>query len=266
VITSLTPKLKNIVGVAGRSRHGKDTVGRFIAERTGGVCIAFAEPMKEFVGAVFGFSDAQLYGSSEERNEFDQRFERSDDPAQMVAMMEHRAATEQRFFEECNGWLRDVLPQEVRDDGFRFTLARSRLHAWFFDAIGQPRINARRPLQTLGTEWGRGISTSLWIDLGFRRAEELLKKGVPLVVITDVRFINEAKAFSERGAHSLWKVTRPTVDGSHVAKAGIAGHASEAEIDSFEFEKLVNIGVPNDGSLEDLKRYVVTHCDIEWPR
>lgn len=252
---------KNIVGIGGGSRSGKDTVARFIAERTGARIIAFADPLKELVGAVFDFNAGQLYGSSEERNEFDPRYDRGG--ANDVGGLDARHLAWVRFEAVAWEWLGRVLPEAL--DSFARSLAHHRLVAWLHDALSQPRINARRPTQTLGTEWGRSIAPRIWIDHCLARADRLLKQGVRQVVISDVRYIEEAKTIKEVG-HSIWKVYRPGIDKSQVQRAGVPGHSSEAEIDSPEFEALVDIGVQNDSSLEALKRYVVTHCDIEWPR
>lgn len=64
----------------------------------------------------------------------------------------------------------------------------------------------RRLLQTLGTEWGRDlIHPEIWVLSTLRRIEF---SDAPLVVITDVRFPNEAEAIRERGGF-VWRVIRP---------------------------------------------------------
>ena len=57
------------------------------------------------------------------------------------------------------------------------------------------QLTTRYALQKLGTEWGRDCYPDVWIDLGIRNAKKLFLQPVPapLVVITDVRFINEAE-------------------------------------------------------------------------
>lgn len=79
----------------------------------------------------------------------------------------------------------------------------------------------RYAMQTLGTEWGRNlIHPDFWItllDRDLRDCAEIL----PRVVISDVRFPNEAAWIRERG--ELWHLTRPGLPvNSHASEAGIA--------------------------------------------
>jgi hypothetical protein len=100
----------------------------------------------------------------------------------------------------------------------------------------------RRLLQTLGTEWGRGIiSDTIWIDSTFRRIDA---SGWDRHVISDVRFTNEAEAVIARGGHVL-RVERPD---SACLDAQAAAHASEAGIP----DSLVLATIQNSGSLADL--------------
>lgn len=67
-----------IIGLAGLKGSGKNTVGDILQR-----CFeyihneAFADPMKRFCQEVFGFSDAQLWGPSEERDRPDTRYRRN---------------------------------------------------------------------------------------------------------------------------------------------------------------------------------------------
>ena len=57
----------------------------------------------------------------------------------------------------------------------------------------------RQMLQTLGTEWGRGtVHTEIWVRITMERAKPELVVGRG-VVITDVRFDNEAQAIIDSG-------------------------------------------------------------------
>ena len=69
-------------------------------------------------------------------------------------------------------------------------------------------VSPRRLMQTLGTEWGRNmIRDDLWIALADRRIAQMRKYGTRLV-ITDVRFENEA-AWIRRIGGEIWHVLRP---------------------------------------------------------
>lgn len=112
------------------------------------------------------------------------------------------------------------------------------------DWIGK---SPRQMLQTLGTEWGRDtISQSLWIDIGMRRIERLLAEGRN-VVVTDVRFDNEAAAIKAAGGE-VWKVLR----GEGCVKGVSMRHASEGGIGEVLIDKIIG----NWGSLARLRQTV----------
>src|SRR5579863_3132559 len=51
-----------IIGITGRKRSGKDTVGNYLVEHYGFVKVSFADTLKEACKIIFGFSDEQVYG------------------------------------------------------------------------------------------------------------------------------------------------------------------------------------------------------------
>lgn len=66
--------------------------------------------------------------------------------------------------------------------------------------------------QTLGTEWGRRcIADDLWVRVMRRKIRPLLREARG-VVVSDVRFDNEARAIHELGGVVV-RVRRPSVDG-----------------------------------------------------
>jgi len=113
-------------------------------------------------------------------------------------------------------------------------------------------LTPRFALQTLGTEWGRNCDPSLWAKVGVRRAIELEKAGL-VAVITDCRFINEAKLVREAGG-LVWFVDR--------GLAASSTHPSETEMLSPEFQALVTVTVSNKRSLWDLAVSVRAH--LRW--
>lgn len=100
-------------------------------------------------------------------------------------------------------------------------------------------------LQWWGTEWRRGQAPEYWTrDMRYRIAGCQLTKS--LVVVTDIRFLNEALFIQELGG-TLIRVLRfnnpfDTND----------AHSSETDLDSFSTETTIY----NDGTLEDLKQSV----------
>ena len=108
-----------------------------------------------------------------------------------------------------------------------------------------PVLNYKTPryaMQTLGTEWGRGIvGESIWVKTAMRRAFDALDAGAAGVVVPDVRFLNEAAAIRQAGG-VVWRMQR---DG-----AGIAGnHASEAGIP----DEMVDRLIVNNGDIDQLE-------------
>ena len=107
-------------------------------------------------------------------------------------------------------------------------------------------LTGRQMLQLLGTEAIRGtFGQDFWVKRWRLEAESFLNAGYP-VIVTDVRFENEADAIREMGG-TIVHVIRPNwqaLDGSEGA------HASEAGIQL----QLWDYTVSNDGTLEDLGR------------
>lgn len=91
----------------------------------------------------------------------------------------------------------------------------------------------RRLMQTLGTEWGRQmVRQDLWICV----ADELLRQHRRLgssVVLTDVRFDNEAQWIRAQGGE-VWHVARPLPENAHVlphaSELGVVIHAGADSI------------------------------------
>lgn len=97
----------------------------------------------------------------------------------------------------------------------------------------------RRLLQAMGTEAGRRIlGEDVWVDAVFKQAKE---RGDTNVVITDVRFPNEAQRVKAEGGFVV-RINRPGV-------APVNDHPSEIGLDEWGFD----FTVPNNGSLEDLR-------------
>lgn len=88
-------------------------------------------------------------------------------------------------------------------------------------------ITPRRAMQTLGTEWGRGLHPNLWVESMRTRVSILTDDlGWDVAVITDVRFDNEAEMIRELGGVVV-EVFRPSASDLSVDQ-----HASEAGVRS----------------------------------
>ena len=128
-----------------------------------------------------------------------------------------------------------LTPAEMRD---RETKERE---------IGWLGRSPRQLLQTLGTEWGRDtISQTIWVDTAMRRVRGLLEQGRS-VVVTDVRFDNEAAAIKAAGG-GIWQVVR----GQGSIKGLAARHASEGGVDPLLIDRVLG----NWSTIERLRQTV----------
>lgn len=102
----------------------------------------------------------------------------------------------------------------------------------------------RQMMQTLGTEWGRNqVNQDLWLILAGIRKAEHNSMGWD-VVITDVRFENEATWIREQGG-VIWHILRgDSVAAAHASEAGIYLYPNEDEV------------INNNGTLQELYEQV----------
>lgn len=63
-----------ILGVCGKKRHGKDTVGEFLWKDYGFTPIGFADPIKRICMDIYGLSYDQCFGSEEDKETIDERW------------------------------------------------------------------------------------------------------------------------------------------------------------------------------------------------
>lgn len=105
-------------------------------------------------------------------------------------------------------------------------------------------VSPRVLMQKLGTEWGRAIDPDLWV----KHLEARLKYHASFsrtIVITDVRFPNEAEWIYRKGGE-VWHIVRPLTGNVYTFQAG---HASEEGIGVRHGTDSV---ITNDGGLEQL--------------
>lgn len=111
-------------------------------------------------------------------------------------------------------------------------------------------FSPRQALQRMGTE---GMRLTFGDDVWLKAAErDIADRCLSRVVITDVRFENEARWVREKMRGQVWRVERPGVQ-------AVATHVSEAGIP----DELVDFTIVNDGTLESLRRVVIGHLQME---
>lgn len=102
-------------------------------------------------------------------------------------------------------------------------------------------VSYRKMAQLLGTEWGRAIHPDLWLKIAESRIALFRKFDSPGVVISDVRFPNEAAWVKSQGG-VVWRILRPGIE-------PVRAHASEALVDSLPYDYVID----NRGTIDDLK-------------
>lgn len=129
----------------------------------------------------------------------------------------------------------DNLPDQFGEPGYvRLSEVVSSL-GW---EAAKGRNEVRRTLQRLGTEMGRKLfGESFWVDQAMLKVEAIDGP----VVITDVRFPNEADAVVEAGGVAL-RIERPSIVSTDT-------HPSETALDDYDNFALV---VPNLSTLAAL--------------
>lgn len=227
------------LGIHGASNSGKDTAADFILTTFGGEKVALADPMKHFLQGVFGFTEKQLWGPSQFRNQPDDRFS----GAMRLGTL---AVVRVRFTEQAPMWLLNVLPHFTPAQRAK---AGDALVAWLEDCLAQDGLSPRYALQTLGTEWGRQQDPNIWLLYADRDAEARGIEGYGL--IPDCRFVNEGQFLYDKKA-PLLEVIRPGFDGEDAMAAGVAAHPSEMDRVRFkaQFRKFITHTIYNDDTLE----------------
>lgn len=106
----------------------------------------------------------------------------------------------------------------------------------------------RELMQALGS-WARGIHPEVWIN---RARDEIKWRNDRIVVVTDVRHVNEAAALRSFGveqgrAVAIWRVARP----------GYGGDSHESETAQVAIRE--DVTIHNDGDIEALHAHVTRH-------
>ena len=167
-----------ILGICGRAQHGKDTLGKMLADelydRTGQkyILMAYATELKRKVQKDFDLSYEQLWGMDKETYDF--RYPKHRGPAPM-----------------CLG---------NRNDGKDIGQVMKERQHW----------TAREILQDYG-QFFRTIDNNFWVKALFKVIDE---KEYNNAIITDVRHVNEVDAVKNRGGYVI-NIVRNIETGVH---------------------------------------------------
>lgn len=166
-----------LIGLTGAAFAGKDTAGAYLARAHNFSPLAFADPLRDGLEAMFDLT------------------------------------------------ARDFAP------------ARKEL---VIDWIGK---SPRQLMQTLGTEWGLdGIHPELWVRHMARRIDRLRRHNGDDIIITDLRFPDEAALIRRLGGE-IWRIHRPGA-----ATTAHSDHRSERAGQAIEADRHLD----NSGTIEQL--------------
>jgi hypothetical protein len=223
--TNLQPgdEMYPIIGLCGQAGAGKDTAADYLVKQYNCTKIAFASPLKAVAEELFPYDN--VYGPSEKREErvpvpvFDSYNSRLD-------VLNDKNV--------CNK-IRSIVGNNIdyrAIDEWCTGMAR------IYTASGN-LMSARFFLQNLGTNLARRWNANIWVNIGIESANRLLNQSASIVVISDVRFRNEALAIKAAGGR-LWKMVNPDTTSSD-------SHISETEVETIPkewFNSIIYNGKP----------------------
>ena len=149
------------------------------------------------------------------------------------------------------GFTRVAFADKIREllyemnPNFRDTLLQQAVNAHGWDEVkSDPTV--RRMMQNLGVGARKLFGENFWVH----QAMNSMANAHPNVVVTDVRFINEADTLKTNGGQ-LWRVKRPGVE-------AINSHISEKDMDGYKVDQILN----NGGTLNELETLVRTRIGL----
>lgn len=219
--------MKNIIGISGHAGAGKDTFASVLVERYGFVRMAFADKLKEII------SDA--YDVPVEF--FNDRVLKNEVHPNLCGEYITRKFTSSELVNWYAGIHRELDPKQsiLPPD----TVASAIFHNLL--PHNSP-VSPRKAAQIIGTEGFRTcVSPSVWIDYLISKARTYGR-----VVVTDVRFKDEAEAIKQSGGIMIGIYRDKIERYDHVSEVGIA-----------EIIESANIIIDNNGTLEELKEKAI---------
>ena len=139
-----------LIGLAGEARCGKSSAADFLKSILGFEQYYLASPIKTMIGALFGWDERHSEGSLKET---------------VVEV----GVNPQAFFEEWNNLRMDELvPIEMSRAKYV-----KMIELLFQDETANdgPFISPRRAYQLFGTDYGRGLNPTIWLDVARRKLD-----------------------------------------------------------------------------------------------
>lgn len=246
-----------LVGITGYKGSGKDTAASSLIDKAGYTRVAFAGALKAMLRAAL---EHMAIDSAEIERMVDGDLKEEPFYCLSPMNMSHKdiiycmidALLYYQGFSEEEVW-RMWRPEYMYCPSLYFTdksLAEVlvSLEVWAVGLGGMEEPQTpRHIMQQLGTEWGRNtVAEDYWLRVTDRRVKLFDK-----VVMTDMRFPNEADYVGKKGGHRL-RVVRDGHAADH-------SHASERFID----ELPVDQEIINGASIDELRAWTLSHV-LEW--
>lgn len=154
-------------------------------------------------------------------------------------LVEHYGFTRVAFADKIRELLYEMNPN-LRD-----TLLQQAVNAHGWDEVkSDPTV--RRMMQNLGVGARKLFGENFWVH----QAMNSMANAHPNIVVTDVRFINEADTLKTNGGQ-LWRVKRPGIE-------AVNTHISETEMDGYKVDQILH----NGGTIEELDSLVRKRMDV----
>lgn len=196
-----------IIGITGKKRSGKDTIGEYLENVHGFKRLSFAKPLKDVVNKYLG-----VKSYSELDREEEQTFRMWNTGV--------FSAGEELGLDKSKLLMRtlEVFEPFATNHTDNYTIYR---------------MSYRQVLQLFGTDVCRSLQDDIWIAKTLRKID--CDKNY---VITDVRFDNEATALKQVGARIVQVVRNGFIGDSHVSEKGVSESLVDKTIDNTAFEDL----------------------------
>lgn len=246
----------NVLAMMGRSKSGKDTVGRMAREMLGadGVAtLAFADKLKLLCMDLYNLTYNDVFTEKGKDRVTDlvcwkcplcQSIDCFQDEAKRIVCRKCTfVGSDPAAF--AHRWTVRMILQHVGTEGCR----RIDPNVWvrFAMQTAEAVLAERAYVTPIALDDG----TTYNLATAYPHAPESARLGAKLVVITDCRFRSEMEGVQAAGG-SVWRLRRPDTDRQ---AQGIAAHASENEMETILDSKFQRV-IRNDSTLDVLQERV----------